>query len=66
MSKLNSRDEAGGGWLFQIDNQDHFSKARKKDVVSSRVFERVLTYLALDNSLLDFFYLYFTKAFNFE
>ena len=66
MSKLNSRDEAGDGWLFNIDNQDHFSKAMRKDVAPSRVFERVITYLALDNSLLDFFYLYFTKAFDFE
>ena len=66
MSKLNSRDEAGGRWLFNIDNQGYFSKARKKDVAPSRVFERVITYLALDNSLLDFLYLYFTKALDFE
>lgn len=58
------KPEADG--YFKIDNQGHFSKARKKDVTFSRVFERVPTYLALDNSLLDFFYLYFTKAFNFE
>ena len=66
MSKLNSRDEAGGGWLVKIDNQHHFSKARKKDVALSSVFDRVFTHLALDNSLLDFFYLYFTEAFDFE
>ena len=32
----------------------------------SSVFERVLNYLALNNSFLDFLYFHFTKAFDFE